>query len=100
MEYYMRIFKLNELNSSNLISPQTVLDILFDSGAKVVNAKHDKTQSEIVFEYNNQTATLYFFLKSKNIQIVHRDVILRSLYKVRNTDDLIRVLTDLLKRVF
>jgi hypothetical protein len=93
--------RLNELyTDKSAISYQTVLDILFDMGAKIMDAKHSKSESEIIIEYNNQTATLYFFYQSKKIQIVQGDILMKSVYKIQNTDDLIKVLTSLLKRIF
>lgn len=101
MERFKHLKKINELNMHvTEVTPQTVLDILFDMDAKIVDAKHDVGQSEIIFEYNNQTATLFFFTKNKHLQVLQGDISMKSLTKIKSSDILVKVLTDLLKRVF
>jgi hypothetical protein len=96
----MKLLRINEMVLTAEVTPQTTLDILFDMGAKIVSAKHDVGQSEIIFEYNNQTASLYYFVKKKSMQIVHKDVIMKSMRRINEVEDMVHVLTDLLKRIF
>ena len=82
------------------INSKTVMDALFDMGAKIVNVNHNTTLSEILFDYNNQKAVLYFANNKKTLQISHNDIIIKSTKRVKTYAELVAVLTDLLKRVF
>lgn len=81
------------------ITAQTVLDILFDMGAKIINTRHEVGQSEILFEYNNKKAQLFCSSKSKTLQLAQDFVTIKYLKKINSVEDLTRALTELLKRV-
>lgn len=82
------------------INTDTFSDILFDMGVNIISVDIDSVKIiHIVVKHNHTNVSIFYSTMKKTLELTFDDLIIKSNHRIKDYNDLVITLGDLLKRV-